>query len=110
VCISGCLCVGVSGVIFSVLQTTEFVGRLIKDRKRKHEKEMAELERLTMDKKRKYEEETAELELLWRMCAAQEQSCATHQGTRDGVDVPEGEPKRNRVWQRLLYTNAVFFF
>ena len=89
-CISGCLCVGVSGVIFSV-QITEFVGRLIMFKKRKHEEEMAELGR------------------LWRMCRAQEQSCAT-QGTGDGVHVPEGEPKSKRVWQGLLYTWCCFFF
>jgi hypothetical protein len=82
VCISGCLCVGVSGVIFSVLQTTELVGRLIVAEERNHQEEMAERGRLTMAKERKHEEKMAKLGRLWRMCRAQEQSCATHQGTR----------------------------
>lgn len=28
---------------------------------------------------------------------------------RDGVHVPEGEPKSKRAWQGLLYTCAFFF-
>ena len=68
------------------------------------------VERLIMAKERKPEEEMAEWGRLWRMCKAQEQSCATHQGTLDGVHVAEGEPKSKRVWQGLLYTGAFFFF
>ena len=100
-CISGCLCVGVSGVIFSVLQITEVVERLIMAEKRNHKEKMAE-------SRRKHKKKLAMWSPFLRMCRAPEQRCAT-QGTGDGVHVPEGEPKSKRGWQGLLYTGVFFF-